>query len=378
MSHLTLKKFAILGALSLAGMAQTATAQWMPFGGGGGCGCQVPAIPASICGPTCCAPPQPQFVMQPVTEMKTCERIVQRPVVETRMIPVTQTEYRQVMEPRTAQVQSCTYRNVTEMQTRQRDCGRYVTNYRCRPYVAPCAYDNRPGLFGMMNRALYQARMAVTPAVIAERTYVPNIITEQIPVTRQVAVPTTQTITYNVPRTVAYTTRREVAVQEVRMVAERLRENVPVTTMRMVPYGNSAMAYGINPGLGTAAVPGLIPDRTAMREPVVTPATPIPGKTGPRGAVAPNAPVPHVPDPPPGASRTRAPRSLTADEVVEEVAQTAAPVRHTAAYRPIASPITTSSSLPSIVRISQRRIQPTIAERDSDVTVASSKKTTRK
>lgn len=385
MSHLTLKKFALWGALSLGAMTQTAYAQWMPFGGGG-CGCAIPQVPASICGPTCgvaCAPPQPQYVMQPVTETRTVEQIVQRPVYETKYVPVNETHYRQEVETRVANVPTCSYQNVTEMQTRQRDCGRWVTNYRCRPFVAPCAYDNRPGLFGMMNRALYSARMSVTPAVIAERSYVPNVITEQIPVTRQVAVPGVKQVTYQIPKTVAYQTTRQVAVQNVRYVAERVPQQVQVTTMRMVPLNGTGMAYGLTPGVGTAGLPGYnsvaTPDpiggglRTATRPDPITPAAPIPGKTRPRSSVtAEDADQITPPTPPKSTRNVIPPRGMSADEVVEEVAQNETPVRRTAGYRGTASPVQAVSSAPSIVRVSQWNRRPSFAEKASDVSVASS------
>ncbi len=384
MSHSTLKKLAAWGALSLGAMTQTASAQWMPFGGN--CGCAVPEVPSTICGPTCgvsCAPPQPQFVMQPFTETRTCERVVQRPVYETKYVDVPQTEYRQQIETRVAEVPTCTYRNVTEMQTRQRDCGRWVTNYRCRPYVAPCAYDNRPGLFGMMNRTLYQARMAVTPAVVAERSYVPNVITEQIPVTRQVAVPGTRQVTYHIPHTVAVQTKRTVAVQSVRMVAERIPEQYQVTTMRMVPVGSTGMAYGGTPGIGSASTYDPYTGTrvsTRLDGGVPTPATGIPKRTASSltnedaDKMPPPAPVPN----PPKSGRVEPQRNLLSDEVVEEVAASGAPIRHSAGYRPVASPVQSASSAPSIVRVSQWNRRPAFSEQTSDVSVAANAKAVRK
>lgn len=383
MSHLTLKRLAVLGALSLGGLSQTTFAQWMPFGGG--CGCAVPQVPPSICGPTCAvsyAPPQPQFVMQPFTETKTVERVVQRPIYETKYVDVPQTEYRQEVETRLANVPTCSYRNVTEYQTRQRDCGRWVTNYRYRPFVAPCAYDNRPGLFGMMNRTLYQARMAVTPAVVAERSYVPNVITEQIPVTRQVAVPGVRQVSYQIPRTVAFTTSRKVAVSSMRMVAERVQDQVQVTTMRMVPFGSTGMAYGQNPAFGTAAVPDPLSTRTANRLDggPVTPAAPIP----PRPRVPANTPLtdegagqmpPPVNNSAPKSGRVVPPRAPNSEEVVEEVAAVNTPVRHSAGYRPVASSVQTVNSTPSIVRVAQMARRPNYTDRKSDVTVAANRQT---
>ena len=409
MSRLTLKRLAILGALSLGSMTQTASAQWMPFGGlfGGGCNtCEMPQIPATVCGPTCgvacapppvvCAPPPPRYVMQPFTETRTIQQVVQRPICETRQVEVPETAYRQVMETRTAQVPTVSYQSVCETQTRQRDCGRWVTSYRCRPQVAPCAYDSRPGLLAAMNRSFYSARMAMTPAVVAERTYVPNVITEQIPVTRQVAVPGVRQVTYQVPRTVAYTTKRLVTVQSTRYVAERVTQQVPVTTMRMVQVdGATGMAYGSAPGYGTAygfdaygAPTGTAatPDprfggpRTATRTDTASPPVPAPSAspaTRPRSAIVnpaeesftPNSPTPSVP---PRASQVVPAREPSdAAEIVEEVAQTNTSIRHSTGYRP-APQIESVSSLPSIVRVSQWNGFRNAAPRTADVSVASS------
>ncbi|MES2789994.1 MAG: hypothetical protein V4719_10250 [Planctomycetota bacterium] len=416
MSRWTLRRLAILGALSLGGMSQTASAQWMPFGGG--CNtCEMPVVPTTICGPTCgvacapppvvCAPPPPQYVMQPFTETRTVEQVVQRPVCETKMVSVPQTEYRQHMETHTAQVPTTNYQTVCEMQTRQRDCGRWVTNYRCRPQVAPCAYDNRPGLLGALNRFGYSARMAVTPAVVAERTYVPNVITEQIPVTRQVAVPGVRQVTYQVPRTVAYHSTRQVAVQTTRYVAERVPQQVQVTTMRMVPYNESAMALGGAPGYGTAFQPGYPGYGTAWGSPYGgyggygSTAVADPRFGGTRTATLPNDSSPPVPIPPRGPNATR-PRGLPmnpagdtltpaatappqpmppatseviparapeTEDAVEELAQTNAPVRHSAGYRP-APRVETVTSLPSIVRVSQMNFR-SPAPRTAEMSVAS-------
>lgn len=416
MSRLTIKRLAVLGALSLGGMTQTAHAQWMPFGGlfRGGCGCEVAQVPATICGPSCapppvvsCAPPQPQYVMQPMTEMRTVEQVVQRPVYETKYVDVPQTEYRQEFETRVAQVPTVTYQNVTEMQTRQRDCGRWVTNYRCRPQVSPCAYDSRPGLLGMMNRSLYSTRMAFTPAVVAERTYVPNVITEQIPVTRQVAVPSTQQVTYQIPRTVAVTTNRKVAVQSTRYVAEKVQQQVQVTTMRMVPVNGTGMAYGLPAGVGTAAQPygapygtaygyplggsygsavatpdpNFGPARTATRTDASSPPVPIPPRAPARPqnpimdstdeGLTPAAPAPNVPN---RGARYAPEGDSESDAEIEELAYTAAPVQHTAGFRAV-SQVQTATSLPSIVRVSQWSGFRNAAPQTEELSVASNGKT---
>ncbi|MDB5384600.1 MAG: hypothetical protein JWM11_246 [Planctomycetaceae bacterium] len=467
MSRRTLKKLAILGALSLGGMTQPAMAQFGLFGGGfgGGC-CNAPPIPPTICGPSCaqpvayqvsacapppiaCAPPVPQYVMQPFTETRVVEQVVQRPVCQTKMVEVPQTEYRPVVENQTAMVPSIayqnvpqteyrpvveqqirqepamTYQNVTEMQCRQRDAGQWVTQYRCRPTVAPCAYDNRPGLLGALNRSFYTARMAVTPAIIAERSYVPNVITEQIPVTRQVAVPTTRQVAYNVTKMVPYTTMRQVAVpttkqvayqvtkyvpytttrqvavQEVRMVAETIKQPVTTTTFRMVPtnsatvlggdpYSRNAMGIGPypqnalaqpDPRFASPAPPAPL-NRTANaldaldgapNSPTVTPATP-PAPPTPinKRTVRPNS-LNENDDPNPGVPRSSqfTPSSDSASEEDElvELAETAPPTirQATGGFQGVAPRIETVSSTPSIVRISRSSKTPTAPALDMSV-----------
>jgi len=441
MSRQTLKKLAILGALSMGGMAQPAMAQFGLFGGG--C-CSAPPIPPTICGPSCgqpvayemsaCAPPQPQYVMQPFTETRVVEQVVQRPVCETKMVNVPQTEYRQVVEeqfaqvptvayqtvPHTAyrpvveqqirQVQDVCYQNVTEMQCRQRDAGQWVTQYRCRPTVAPCAYDNRPGLLGALNRGFYTARMAVTPAVVAERTYVPNVITEQIPVTRQVAVPTTRQVAYNVTKMVPYattrqvavpttrqvaykvtkmvpyTTMRQVAVQEVRMVAETIKQPVTTTTYHMVP-ANTATVFGGDPYSRNALAtpdPRFAPtpaSRTADRNNDVsngagsgngTVTPPPPAPINKRGGGRPNSLLESNDDPNPGVPRNSqyVPAEEGSDEEMVELADTAPPsIRRSTGFRGVDPRVETVSSLPSIVRISRSPMHSTAVE-ESDITVA--------
>jgi hypothetical protein len=463
MSRRTLKKIAILGALSLGGMTQPAMAQFGLFGGGGfggGC-CAPPPIPQTICGPQCApvceqpvavCPVVPQYVMQPFTETREVAQVVHRPVCETKMVQVPQTEYRPVVEnqvatvpdvayqdvPQTAyrpvteqqvrNVQTVAYQNVTEMQCRQRDVGQFVTQYRCRPTVAPCAYDARPGLLGALNRGFYSARMAVTPAVVAERTYVPNVITEQVPVTRQVAVPVTRQVAYNVTRMVPYqttarvavpttrqvayqvtkmvpyTTMRQVAVQETRMVAETIRQPVTTTTYRMVPAG-TATVLGGDPYLRNAFVPAdprfaqgpdprlaPIPDprvgsppvppsplREANRAnidggldnsgsmPPSTPPAPIPARKRGRNPLLNDDPNPGVP----GNTQTDPVSNPGEGEEMVELAETSAPtIRYaTGSFEGVTPEVQTVSSTPSIVRIVRQATVETTDE-TSDVAVA--------
>lgn len=219
-----------IGALALAGSAGTASAQFW---------CCNPCV--------CCPPPirvQPAVCNVPVTEMQEFRQVVQRPVVEQKFVDQPVTEYRQVVETKTAEIPTVSYQPVTEMHTVQRDCGRWTTQYHCRPKMAPCQYDGRPDLLGFLNRTQYSVRMAFTPDYYAERTYQPNVMAYQVPVTRQVAVRGTQTINYQVAKVVPIHTTRRVAVNTVRMVAEEVVTRRPVTVMKPVPFG-SAYAYGV-------------------------------------------------------------------------------------------------------------------------------------
>jgi len=226
----SLRTLALSGALALAGSASTAFGQFWPYN--------------NAC---CCCPPPVRACYQtvPVTEMRECRQTVQRPVVETTYVDQPCTEYRQVTECKTAEVPTCTYQNVTEMRTVQRDCGQWVTQCHERPQISPCQYDSRPDIWGMLNRTGYSLRMAVTPRVWTERIYVPNVVAEQIPVTRQVAVRGTQTINYQVAKMVPITTTRKVAVNTVKMVAQEIVTQRPVTVYKTVPFGGSALALGV-------------------------------------------------------------------------------------------------------------------------------------
>lgn len=196
--------------------------------------------------PCCCCPPPIRvtacYQTVPVTEYRECRQTVHKPVVETTYVDQPVTEYKQVVENKTAEIPTISYQNVTEMHTCQRDCGHWVTQYHQRPTMHPCQYDNRPDIFGFLNRTGYSIRMAFTPQVWAERMYVPNVVTEQVPVQRQVAVRGSQTINYQVARMVPVTTTRKVAVNTVKMVAEEIVTQRPVTVFKTVPLGSSLAA----------------------------------------------------------------------------------------------------------------------------------------
>ncbi|MBI3863797.1 MAG: hypothetical protein HY290_18060 [Planctomycetia bacterium] len=220
-----------IGALISGASASSAFGQCQPFN------------------PCCCCPPirvTACYQTVPVTEYRECRQTVQRPVVETKYVEQPITEYKQVVETKTAEIPTCTYQNVTEMRCVQRDCGHWVTQCYQRPMVTPCQYDSRPDLFGFLNRTGYAVRMAFTPQSWTERVYVPNVVTAQVPVTRQVAVRGTQTINYQVAKLVPVTTTRKVAVNTVRMVSEEVVTKRPVVVFKTIPMGTS-LALGVPP-----------------------------------------------------------------------------------------------------------------------------------
>ncbi len=241
------RAFVLGGILALTGSPRLASAQ-------------------TIVGDACCPAPVVQTCYQtvPVTELRECRQTVQRPVCETKYVDQQVTEYRQVTETKSCQVPTVCYQNVTECQTIQRDCGHWETRTHCRPTMSACEYDGRDDILGAINRASYNVRMAFTPKVSTERYYVPNIITQTIPVTRQVAVQGVRTVNYQVSRLVPYTTTRKVAINTVRMVAQEIVTQQPVTVMKTVPVG---LAYGYGTIIGsptaTAVVPTPAPVATA-------------------------------------------------------------------------------------------------------------------
>lgn len=242
----------------LAASATTAPAQF-----GDPCGCRrQPVFPVA------CQPIQPVaqtcFQSVPVTEYQQVRRTVQKPVTETKYVDREFVEYRPQTETRTADVPQTTYHPVTEYHTVQRDMGQWATQCQCTNKVAPCQYDSRPGFVGWWNRSSYRMRSAFTPNYRVTRHWVPNVVAQQVPVTRQVAVNTTRKVTYNVTKMVAHRTTRKVAVNTVRYVPTEVVESVPVTRMVQVPIGSS-LAYGGTGSTTTALAP--YPD-SLSRQPV--------------------------------------------------------------------------------------------------------------
>ncbi len=236
----SLSVLSLSGLLAIASSAGPAFGQCAPYGA-----CCIPPARVTAC-----------YQTVPVTEYRECRQTVQRPVVETTYVDQPVTEYRQVCENKTAEIPTVSYQTVCETRTVQKDCGHWIAQCHERPMITPCQYDNRPGLFGVINRTGFSVRMAFTPRVWTERVYVPNIVAQQVPVTRQVAIRGSQTVNYQVSRMVPITTTRKVAVNTVRMVSQEIVTQRPVVVYKTVPMGNS-LALG---------VPATSPTTTAARQ----------------------------------------------------------------------------------------------------------------
>lgn len=243
MSRSPSRVVAIGGTVCLIALCGSASAQWSAAGAN--CYCRQPVIRSC-------------YQTVPTTEYRPVRQKVRRPVVETDYVEKEVTEYRPVTETRTANVPTVQYHNVTECRTVTRDCGRWVTRYRCNPRMSPCEYDNRPGLIGWLNRTSFSVRQAFTPPYVATRQYVPRKVTQTVPVTRRVAVRGTRKVTYNVTRMVPHRTTRKVPVRRVRYEEREVVTMKPVTVMRTVPTGTS-LAYTYTPYTGGTTQTALAP-----------------------------------------------------------------------------------------------------------------------
>ncbi len=224
-------RFASVLASLLAILAGDAQAQFLA--GTGSCYCIRPVT-------------QTYYQAVPVTEYRQVTRTVRRPVIETKYVDQPVTEYRPVTEVKTVQMPTVNYQTVTSYQTVQQPAGQWVTRFHQIPRVTPCQYDNRPDLFGLINRTAFAIRQAFTPTVVASREYVGGMITQQIPITKTVAVQGTKQVSYNVTRMVAHTSTRKVAVNSVRYVSQQVAMLQPVTVMRSIPVGTRTV-YSYSP-----------------------------------------------------------------------------------------------------------------------------------
>lgn len=208
-----------------------------------------------------CQPVQPVaqtcYQTVPVTQYVPEKRTVMKPVTEYKEVQQKVTVYRPVTEQRTAEVPQVSYQNVTECRQVTRDMGGWQTQYQPVAKMAPCQYDSRPNFAGWFNRTAYSFRSAFTPNYRTVRSYQPNVVTTNVPVTRQVAVRSTRKVTYNVTRMVPEERTQTVRVPTTRMVAVEETVNVPRTVYRTVPTG-TAITYGYG-GYGYAPQTVLAP-----------------------------------------------------------------------------------------------------------------------
>jgi len=236
------------GALALAlpilGTAEQATAQFYS-GGCSGCGTAMPVAQTAMAAE--CMPVQPVvatcYQTVPVTTYAREKQTVEVPYYKTEYEEREVTVMRPVTRQREVEVPTVSYQNVTEMRTMTRDMGRWQTNYQPVQKCSPCQVDPRPGMIGWLNRTGYSFRSAMTPSYTTSRQYVPNMVTCNVPVTRQVAVQGTRRVTVSETEMVAERKTEKVAVQRLAYRKEDVTVMRAQTAYRTVPIGTS-MAYG--------------------------------------------------------------------------------------------------------------------------------------
>lgn len=278
---------AALGALVVSLQGTAAQAQY--YDGCGSCGA-VAAQPLANCTPiqplqaTC-------YQTVPVTTYTREQQTVEVPTYETAYEDREVTVYRPVAQSREVEVPTVSYQNVTEYRTVNKDMGRWVTNYHPVAKCAACQVDPRPGVIGWMNRTGYSMRSAFTPNYTTSRQFVPNMVTCNVPYTRQVAVQGTRRVTVQETKMVAERKTERVPVQRMVMKKQEVTVMRPQTAYRTVPIGTS-MAYG-SPYIGGSqmaygtpyfggsqmAYGGYIIDNTATRSALAPQSDPIGGGT---------------------------------------------------------------------------------------------------
>jgi hypothetical protein len=290
---------------------------------------------------------QPVYDTVHVTEYQPVKQKVSRPVVETKWVDQAVTEMRPVTTQRTANVPTVEYQTVTEHKQVQKQVGYWATKTEAVNKVSGCAYDNRPGVVGWMNRTGRDIRNAVTPNQKVSRTFVPQTMTCTVPCTKKVAVQGMKQVTYNVTSMVAQQTTRKVAVNTTRYVEEEVTAMKPVTVARTmqvgtrvsyapagtVPAGGGVTASGPTDNSGpTALTP--TPDQSASRP-------------APRTAADPGDTIDSN-----GFNRNPKKISYPSHDHSNdrgEVTETVIPSRSSQA----SSPTMASSNTPSVVRVSQ-------------------------
>jgi hypothetical protein len=201
---------------------------------------------------------QPVYDTVHVTEYQAVKQKVSRPVIETKWVDQAVTEMRPVTTQRTANVPTVEYQTVTENKQVQKQVGYWATKTEAVNKVSGCAYDNRPGVVGWMNRTSRDVRNAVTPNQKVSRTFVPQTMTCTVPCSKKVAVQGMKQVTYNVTSMVAQQTTRKVAVNTTRYVEEEVTAMKPVTVARTMQVGTrvSYAPAGTTPAGGGVTASG--------------------------------------------------------------------------------------------------------------------------
>ncbi|MFN9718509.1 MAG: hypothetical protein ACK58L_07440 [Planctomycetota bacterium] len=229
-------------ALSALVISMQATAQAQFYNGGCGCGA-VAAAPIAQCTPiqpvqaTC-------YQTVPVTTFTREKQTVEVPTYETAYEDREVTVYRPVTQNREVEVPTVSYQNVTEYRTVNRDMGRWITRYHPVAKYSPCQVDPRPGVIGWMNRTGYSMRTAFMPNYTTSRQYVPNMVSCNVPYTRQVAIQGTRRVTVQETKMVAERKTERIPVQKLVMKKEEVTVMRPQTAYRTVPIGTQT-AYGM-------------------------------------------------------------------------------------------------------------------------------------
>jgi ribosomal protein S7 len=176
---------------------------------------------------------------------------VQKPIVETKWVDQAVTEMRPVTEQRTVNVPTVNYQTVTEYKQVQKQVGYWATKTESTNKIPACAYDNRPGVVGFMNRTGHDIRNAFTPNTKVSRTFVPQTMTCTVPTSKQVAVQGMKQVTYNVTSMVPQQTTRKVAVNTVRYVSEEVTAMKPVTVVKTMQVGTRISYAPIDGGVAS-------------------------------------------------------------------------------------------------------------------------------
>ena len=209
-----------------------------------GCSSCAAAAPVQVAS---CTPIQPVqtscYQTVPVTTYQREQQKVRVPYYKTAMESQTVTVMEPVTRQRTVEVPTVSYKTVVENRTVNRDMGRWQTNYQPVAKCAPCEVDPRPGMIGWLNRTGYSFRSAFVPNYRTSRQYVPNMVTCNIPTTRQVAVHGTQKVVQNFTEMVPRQKTVQVEVSKLAWREETQTVMKPTTAYRTVPIG-STLAYG--------------------------------------------------------------------------------------------------------------------------------------